>query len=158
MWLFQGDWRNHQTDTLWTLWSPYETCDHHVNPVITLWILWLPYKPCDHPMNLWSPCDPHMDPVSPNVPCEHPMNPVKTLFNKIAIQGKCPDGKWTRKPLAYRGSNIFHVCVICPHEICVNLVFLNIFTLLSVTQLVDNLFHSFIVLCENEYFLISNLH
>ena len=30
--------------------------------------------------------------------------------------------------------------------------------LLAVTQSVDNLFHSFIVLCENEYFLISNMN
>ena len=30
-----------------------------------------------------------------------------TRFNKIAIQGKGPDDKWTRKPLAYRESNIF---------------------------------------------------
>ena len=29
---------------------------------------------------------------------------------------------------------------------------------LTFTQSVDNLFHSFIVLCENECFLMSNLH
>ena len=29
-----------------------------------------------------------------------------TRFNKIAIQGKGPDGKWTSKPLAYQESNI----------------------------------------------------
>ena len=40
----------------------------------------------------------------------------------------------------------------------VSTVFLNLFTLLAVTQSVDNLFHSFIVLCENEFFLISNIH
>ncbi|KAI0235842.1 Transient receptor potential cation channel subfamily M member 2 [Lamellibrachia satsuma] len=34
----------------------------------------------------------------------------------------------------------------------------DLFLLLAVTQSVDNLFHSLIVLCENEYFLISNLH
>ena len=28
-------------------------------------------------------------------------------INKIAIQGKGPDGKWTKKPLAYRESNFF---------------------------------------------------
>ena len=28
----------------------------------------------------------------------------------------------------------------------------------SIKQYVDNLFHSFIVLCDNEYFLMSNLH
>ena len=26
-------------------------------------------------------------------------------FNKIAIRGKGPDGKWTRKPMAYREFN-----------------------------------------------------
>ena len=44
-----------------------------------------------------------------------------TRFNKIAIQGKGPDGKWTRKPLAYRESNIFHLCVTRPPEMCDNL-------------------------------------
>ena len=34
---------------------------------------------------------------------------------------------------------------------------LNIFSLLEVIQSVYNLFHSFTVLCENEYFLIYNL-
>ena len=33
-------------------------------------------------------------------------------------------------------------------------MFLNIFTPLAVTQSVDNLFNSFTVLCENEYFLL----
>ena len=28
-----------------------------------------------------------------------------TRFNKTAVQGKCPDSKWTRKPLGYRESN-----------------------------------------------------
>ena len=37
-------------------------------------------------------------------------------------------------------------------------LFLNILTLLAVIQSVDNLLHSFTILCENEYFLISNLH
>ena len=40
----------------------------------------------------------------------------------------------------------------------VSTLFLNIFMLLAVTQSVDNLFHSFIVLCEKECFLMSNLH
>ena len=39
----------------------------------------------------------------------------------------------------------------------VSVLFLNIFTLLAVEQSVDNLFHSLIVLCENEYFLIPIL-
>ena len=40
----------------------------------------------------------------------------------------------------------------------VSTLFLNMFTLLPVTQSVDNLFHSLIIICENEYFLISNIH
>ena len=47
-------------------------------------------------------------------------------FNKIAIQGKGPDGKWTRKPLAYRESNIVRLCVTHPPEMCVNLIFKHI--------------------------------
>ena len=66
-----------------------------------------------------------------------------------------PDGKWANKPLAYREYNNFNLCVIRLPEICVNLVLEH---MLAVTQSVDNLFHSLIVLCENEYFLISNLH
>ena len=59
-----------------------------------------------------------------------------TPFNKIAIQGKGPGGKWTRKPLAeiYFETTLFLNCL---------------FTLLAVTQFVDNLFRSFTVLCEN---------
>ena len=54
-------------------------------------------------------------------------------FNKIAIQGKDPDGKWTKKPLAYRESNIFNLCVIRPHKICVYLVFKHIHAASSYT-------------------------
>ena len=36
--------------------------------------------------------------------------------------------------------------------------FYSILTILGPTQSADNLFHSFTVLCENENFLISNLH
>ena len=50
----------------------------------------------------------------------------KSRFNKIVIQGKDPDGKWTRKSLVYRESNIFHLCVTRPPEICVNFVFKHI--------------------------------
>ena len=53
--------------------------------------------------------------------------------DKIAIQGKDPDGKWTRKPLAYQESNIFNLCVIRPPEICVNLVFKHIHAASSYT-------------------------
>ena len=67
--------------------------------------------------------------------CHCPSN-ADHLFshlNKIAIQGKGPDGKWTRKTLAYQESNIFNLCVIRPPEICVNLVFKHIFTARSYT-------------------------
>ena len=78
-------------------------------------------------------------------------NYVTRDFNKIAIQGKGLDGKWTRNPLAYRESNIFNLCIICPPEIYLSTLFLNVFMLLAVTQPVDKLFHSLIVLCEIYY-------
>ena len=55
------------------------------------------------------------------------------IFNKVAIQGKGPNGKWTRKPLTYRESNIFNLCVIHPPEICDNLVFKHIHAASSYT-------------------------
>ena len=50
---------------------------------------------------------------------------TSSRFNKtrFAIQAKGPDGKWTRKPLAYRESNNVHLLITRPPEICVNLVF-----------------------------------
>ena len=60
--------------------------------------------------------------------------------------------KMTRKPLAYQESNNSHLRVTRAPEICVNLVFKHI-PAAAVTQSVDNLFHSFIALCENEHFL-----
>ena len=60
-----------------------------------------------------------------------------TRFNKIltrfAIQAKGPDGKWTRKPLAYRESNNVHLLIARPPEICVNLVFKHIHAASSYT-------------------------
>ena len=64
-----------------------------------------------------------------------------TRFKKILQDShpiKGPDGKWIRKPLAYRESNIFNLCIICPPEICVNLVST---LLLAIKQSVGNLFH-----------------
>ena len=58
---------------------------------------------------------------------------VDTRFNKIAIQGKGPDGRWIKKPLAYQESKIFYLCVIRPPEICVNLVFKHIHAASSYT-------------------------
>ena len=51
---------------------------------------------------------------------------VRTVYidlTRFAIQVKSPDGKWTRKPLAYRESNNDRLRVT---------LFLNIFTLLAV--------------------------
>ena len=42
-------------------------------------------------------------------------------LTRFAIQAKGPDGKWTRKPLAYRESNNVHLLITRPPEICVNL-------------------------------------
>ena len=56
-----------------------------------------------------------------------------TRFNKFAIQAKGPDGKWTRKPLAYRESNNVHLLITRPPEICVNLVFKHIHAASSYT-------------------------
>ena len=47
-------------------------------------------------------------------------------LTRFAIHAKCADGKWTRKPLAFRESNIFNLCVTRSPEICVNLVFKHI--------------------------------
>ena len=43
-------------------------------------------------------------------------------LTRFAIQAKGPDGKWTRKPLAYRESNNVHLLITRPPEICINLV------------------------------------
>ena len=50
-----------------------------------------------------------------------------------------------------------HLRIARPYQISVNL-FLNIFTLLALTQSFGCLFLSFITLCEKKYFLMSNLH
>ena len=57
---------------------------------------------------------------------------VKDL-TRFAIQAKGPDGKWTRKPLAYRKSNNVHLLRTRPPEICVNLVFKHIHVASSYT-------------------------
>ena len=58
---------------------------------------------------------------------------------------------------AYREFN--QSIYVCPARLrYTSILFLNILTLLARTQSADNLFHSFTVLCENEYVLISSLH
>ena len=54
-------------------------------------------------------------------------------LTRFAIQAKGPDGKWTRKPLAYRESNNVHLLIAHPPEICVNLVFKHIHAASSYT-------------------------
>ena len=63
-------------------------------------------------------------------PNEHKQQQDLTRF---AIQTKGPDGKWTRKPLAYRESNNVHLLITRPPEICVNLVFKHIHAASSYT-------------------------
>ena len=57
----------------------------------------------------------------------------KQDLTRFAIQAKGPDGKWTRKPLAYRESNNVHLLITRPPEICVNLVFKHIHAASSYT-------------------------
>ena len=47
---------------------------------------------------------------------------------------------------------------MCSPPKYLSILFLNIFTLLALTQSFGSLFYSFITLCEKEYFLMSNLH
>ena len=52
-----------------------------------------------------------------------------------------------------------HLHVARPYQISVNSIFKHIHTtVLALTQSIGSLFHSFITLCEKEYFLMSNLH
>ena len=60
-------------------------------------------------------------------------NVVVCYLTRFAIQAKGPDGKWTRKPLAYRESNNVHLLITRPPEICVNLVFKHIHAASSYT-------------------------
>ena len=82
------------------------------------------------------------------------MTDLTTRFNHIAIQSKDPDGKWTRKPLAYLVSNDYSSVRNTPIYLF-NFVFQLIH---AATQSVGNVFLSFVVLFENQYFLICNLH
>ena len=61
------------------------------------------------------------------------VDPVTMNLTRFAIQAKGPDGKWTRKPLAYRESNNVHLLIARPPEICVNLVFKHIHVASSYT-------------------------
>ena len=67
-----------------------------------------------------------------NQPFFH-FNNTEKPNTRFAIQAKGPDGKWTRKPLAYRESNNVHLFITRPPEICVNLVFKHIHAASSYT-------------------------
>ena len=60
-----------------------------------------------------------------------PLLCTASKLTRFAIQAKGPDGKWTRKSLAYRESNNVHPRVTRPPEICVHLVFKQIHTVLG---------------------------
>ena len=84
--------------------------------------------------------------------CRQKWDDLKRL-NKIAIQ-KVPHGNWTRTPLAYPVSRVqpfYHLHIASP------ILFLNIFTLLILTQYFYRLFHSFSTLCDNAYFPMSDV-
>ena len=55
-------------------------------------------------------------------------------FNKIVIQGKGPDDKWTRSHWLTENPKIFRLCVNRPPEM--STLFLNIFMRLAFTQYV----------------------
>ena len=61
------------------------------------------------------------------------MSKFNKILTRVAIQAKGPDGKWTRKPLAYRESNNVHLLITRPPEICVYLVFKHIHAASSYT-------------------------
>ena len=75
-----------------------------------------------------------------SLPIDDLITATELDLTRFAIQAKGPDGKWTRKPLAYRESNNVHLLITRPPEICVNLVFKHIHAA-----------------SENECFLMSNL-
>ena len=83
----------------------------------------------------------------------------QTGFNKIAIpNNKFQMASGQGSHLAHRESNNFIIYVYPALIRYLSILFLNIFTLLALTQSFGSLFRSFITLCEKEYFLMSNLH
>ena len=58
---------------------------------------------------------------------------IQMHVTRFVIQAKGPDGKWTRKSLAFRESNNIHLRVTRPPEIYVNLAFKHIHAASSYT-------------------------
>ena len=87
-----------------------------------------------------------------------------TRFNKIAIQGT-PQMAVDKEALiclsrvySYHFKCNFPLFYVYPALTrYLSILFLNILTLLACTHSSDNLFHTLMVLCENENFLTSNL-
>ena len=96
-----------------------------------------------------------------------PTNPNRcflTRFNKIAIQGT-PQMAVDKEALICL-SRVYSYYFKCNFPLFyvypaltryLSILFLNILTLLACTHSSDNLFHTLMVLCENENFLTSNL-
>ena len=86
-----------------------------------------------------------------------------TRFNKIATQGApqmAVDKEANSLSRVYSYYSKFNLCLFYVKPALaryLSILFLNILTLLACTQSVDNLFHTLMVLWENEYFLTSNL-
>ena len=87
-----------------------------------------------------------------------------TRFNKIAIQGT-PQMAVDKEALICL-SRVYSYYFKCNFPLFyvypaltryLSILFLNILTLLACTHSSDNLFHTLMVLCENENFLTSNL-
>ena len=83
-----------------------------------------------------------------------------TRFNKIAIQGT-PQMAVDKEALICL-SRVYSYYFKCTFPLFydtryLSILFLNILTLLACTHSSDNLFHTLMVLCENENFLTSNL-
>ena len=87
-----------------------------------------------------------------------------TIFNKIAIPGT-PQMAVDKEALiclsrvySYNFKCNFPLLYVYPALTrYLSILFLNILTLLACTQSSDNLFHTLMVLCENENFLTSKL-
>ena len=83
--------------------------------------------------------------------------PVLPDLTRLQHRESTLDGRWTRKPFGlFRVQPIY--LSVSHHLRYMSIFFLNTLTLLAPTQSADHLFYSFIVLYENENFLISSLH
>ena len=83
-----------------------------------------------------------------------------TRFNKIAIQGThmmAVDKEAICLSRVYSYYYKYNLPLFYVYPGYLNILFLNILTLLACTHSSDNLLHTLTVLCENENFLTSNL-